>query len=106
MPRYHLFDIIADVYSANVDGPVLPHETPHASHVVSVVGMLVPPENIDVRVEHIVNPRKPVQVLAPLAIWTYPSREEKAEVAPVDLVGFGVSSIVRNITAPRRRGLR
>jgi prephenate dehydratase len=56
MPSHHFFDIIRNMYSANVDGSVLPHEATHATHVISVIGMLVPSKDINIGVEHVVNP--------------------------------------------------
>jgi hypothetical protein len=54
MTRGDLFDVVCDVDPTHVDCPVLPHEAPHAAHIISVVTMLVPPKHIHVWVEHVV----------------------------------------------------
>lgn len=91
--RDDFFDIIAYMYSSDVDGAVLSHEASYASHIISVVRVLVSSKNIYVRIEHIVNTRQSVKVFALLPFRTYSPRKEQAEVTPRNFVGLGVSSI-------------
>lgn len=68
VPRHDLLDVVGDMYPADVDRPVLALEASHAIHVVSVVGVLVSSEAVDVRVEHVVNAGQSVEKEAVLAL--------------------------------------
>lgn len=98
-----LLNVVGNVYATNVEGAVLAHEAAHASHVVSVVAVLVAAEAVDVRIEDVVDGGQAVQVLALLALGAQALGEEEAEVAPGDPVGARVATVLGYV-APRGSG--
>lgn len=57
MPRHYLFNIIRDMYPTNIYRSILPHKAADASHIISIVRMLVSPKHVDVRIEHVMYAR-------------------------------------------------
>ena len=81
VPGHNLFDVIRYMNSPNIEGAVLPHETPYPSHVISIVLLLlsvldptllrirtyavaVAAKTIDVGIEEIMQARQAVEVFA------------------------------------------
>lgn len=106
MSGHHLLDVVCDMYPSAVDRTILSHETSHTSHIISVIRMFISPKYIHIRVEHIMDARQPMQILALLALRAYAARKEEAEVASWHLVCPRISSVLRNVATPRRRSLR
>ena len=77
----NFFDIICNVYPANIDRPILPHETSNTAHVIPEVRELVASKAVHVGLEHIVRRRQPVEIAAVLSVWAYTTSEKKTEVA-------------------------
>lgn len=99
VPRDDLLDVVGDVDAADVDGAVLAQEGADAAHVVAVVGVLLAPEDVDVRVVHVVDPREAVQVLALAPLRAEAAREEEAEEGAVYAVGFRVPGVFGDVAA-------
>ena len=58
--------------------------------------MLIPPKAIHIRIEQVMYPRQPVQVLALMALGADPTREEQTEVAAGYFVGARIAAVARD----------
>ncbi len=94
--------ILRDCNTPDVYCPILAHEAAYAAHVISVVAELVAAEAVHVRVEDIVGAWQSMEVRAVLALWAETAREEETEVAPRNLVGACVATILRDIASTLR----
>lgn len=50
----HLFDVIGDVDSTNIQRAILAGEGSHTSHIIAIIRVLISPEAVNVRVEEVV----------------------------------------------------
>lgn len=104
MPGHDFLNVVGDMYPSHIYRPILPHKTTHATHIVPVVAMPIPPKAVHIRVEQVVRPREPVQVIAVLSLDTNASREMQAEVAAIYAVGLRIPAVFRNIAPTARLG--
>lgn len=105
MASHNLFNIVRDMYAANIYCAVDPHEASYSAHVVSVVGKLVAAEAVHVGVEQIQRSRQPVQEIAVDSLGTQPARERQAKVAARLAVCLCVSCVLGNVAAALGLGL-
>lgn len=68
--RDDFFDVVCDVYAADVEGAVLAHEAADAAHVISIVRVFIPAKGIHIRVKSVEKPWETVEVLALVASRT------------------------------------
>lgn len=77
----------------DVERVVLPHEAPHAAHVVAVVAVLVAAEAVNVGVEQVRDGGETVEVFAFVTTGAQPPCKEEAEERP----GYSVSPCVSGV---------
>ena len=70
MPGDNLLNVVAHVYSADVQRAVLPHEAADTAHIVSVVGVLVSAKAVDIRIEEVVYGGQSMEIFALVPFWT------------------------------------
>ena len=97
--RDDFFDVVGGVDASDVEGSVLSLEGSYSTHVVSIVGMLVTPEAVDVAWEDVGDSGQTMEVLAVHTIGADTTRKEEAEVGSRRLVGFCISAVLCDVAA-------
>ena len=91
MPRHHLFRLLSIsrlLNPANIQRPILPIETTHTSHIISIIRKLIPRETVFGAIWHgIRRIRKSVSILALPTVRTAASGKEEANIFHACSVG-------------------